>query len=458
MHLVIVGGGISGLTSAYLAGLQHPSLQVTVLEADTRLGGSVLTQRVGGYLFEAGALAFPTNAPALTELIHALGLAPQLRMAVAGSGERYLFDDGDARPWPADLAGLVRSGLLTPWARARAALGWCSGWWASSRQAREESVFDFMARQLGGSAAALLAEASVFEISAGDPRSLSAAALFPRWRTLEQQHGSWLRGVTREARAARHAARDGRPQTSLSLAGGMQTLVTALTHVLGERVRSGVRVHAVRRVGERYLLTSVDGEEWEADALVLGVPAPTAARLLADQVDEAAHTLQAIPYAPLVVAGLGYDRIDLPHGLERSHVYLPRLPGWRVRMVQVASALFPEHAPEGKVALRVLAGGNLDPELLQLADDQLLGLLRRDLERVSGVVGEPEAWQLQRWPQAFPQYTLGHRSRLARAQRVLAERWPRVELSGAYLSGVGLADVVNEARKAVRRLLGPPRV
>jgi protoporphyrinogen/coproporphyrinogen III oxidase len=451
MRLLVVGGGISGLSAGLFANLRHPQLEVTVLEGSDAPGGMLRSVLEGGHRFEFGPLTLPHH-PVVLDLVRSLGLEAQLATPARGSEGRALWLAGGRVPWPADPLRLWQSPHLSRAARLRLLRGWFAPRGFRRGMTGDESVEHFLARHLGDEAAAHLAEAAVFEVSAGNPAKLSVDALFPRWRQLEARHGSWLRGLRRALRSDRAA-----PPAS-GFAGGMQTLVGAATRALGGRLRTQVEVVALRRTAEGVVAVDSRGETWGADAVLLTLPAPDVARLLAPEVPAAAAQLAAIPYAPLVVAGLGYARSDVPTSLTRGHLYLPRGAGGPVRLIQATSAAFPTHAPPGGVTLRVLAGGTFDPTLHERGDEELLAALRADLAASVGLVATPAAWSLQRWPRALPQYTLGHRARLAVARRALADGWPEVAFGGAFVSGSGLADALLSARGAVARLLGPARV
>ncbi|MBW6454370.1 MAG: protoporphyrinogen oxidase, partial [Trueperaceae bacterium] len=360
----------------------------------------------------------------------------------------------------------LRSELLSPPGRLRAVAEALLG----GRARREESVHDFVARHFGFEAARVLAGVFVAGVAAGDARELSLDALFPRLRKLEATHGSVLRGMLAARPGAPPGARptaaaiptDGRLTT---LEGGAQALVDALSAALAGRVRSGVRVVGLDdhgRPGEGPIALRGVGAHGEevvaADAVALAVPAYVAAELLAPSAPEAAAALDAIRYADVAVVALAFDRVDVPTVLDAAGVLVPRGQGVRALEVQWTSAVFPQQAPPGKVTLRVVAGGTLDPGFVTLADDDLLASVRRDLERTMGIVAEPEAVRIVRWPRGIPQFTLGHTARVEAARRAAAARWPRLALAGSYLSGVGLDDVVREARAAATRLAGVPRV
>jgi oxygen-dependent protoporphyrinogen oxidase len=455
MRLLVVGGGFAGLSAALIVRRQHPTVSVQVLEAEPRTGGMLGSHHRGGFTFESAALTLPVATPALLELVHALGLTADLRTAIAAAEARSILVAGVAHRWPNDLASLLQSRLLPLSARLPLVGRWLAGWGALA-DGREESVHAFLSRQLGAAAADLLADAAVFEVSAGDARSLSVDALLPRWRLLEQRHGTWLRGISRGAPAV----------AGRSLAGGMGLLVDALAQSARGQIVTGARATRLELSGSGYRVEDAAGRVWEADAVLVALPAPAAGALLAAAAPEVAQPLQAIEHAPVVVAGFGFDRQQVPALLTRGQYYLPRHTGGLVRLLQVTSSLFPDHAPEGKVAVRVLAEGisepapaaHLGPVPQAVADPALLRLLLADVARATGLTAEPEVAHVQMWRRGFPQYTLGHRERMAQVRRALRARWPQVELAGNYLTGVGLADVLNEVRGALRRLIGPPSI
>ena len=466
-RLAVVGAGLGGLATAYLALHAHPDLDVVVLEATVAAGGKARSSVEDGFTFDWGPNGFLTNVPETLELARALGLRDRLRPAADAIARRYVYRDGGLRPLPTSFGTFLRSELLSPPGRVRALAESLLG----RRARREESVHDFVARHFGHEAARVFAGVFVGGISAGDPRELSLDALFPRLRKLEASHGSLLRGMAAARRAERpHPASERAPDGATdpvdgrltTLAGGIQTLIDALTAALGPRVRTAARVVAIAdhgRPGDGPItLRLLGGDALEADGVVLATPAYAAADLLGASSPEAAAALVGIRYADVAVVALGYDRIDVPRPLDGFGLLVPRGEGVRSLGVLWSSAVFPEQAPPGKATLRVIGGGTLDPGFAALDDADLLAAVRRDLERAMGIVAEPEALRIVRWPRGIPQFTLGHAARVQAAQYAAAARWPRLALVGNYLSGVGMNDVVREARSAAARLTGVPRV
>lgn len=446
LPVIVVGAGISGLTVAHAA--HRAGADVTVLEADAVAGGKLRASERSGYLLDHGPNGFVSNVPDTLELVRELGLEGDLRPASERAQRRYLYWAGALRPLPTSPGDFLRSEFLSVPGKLRA----LAEPLVLHRTKREESVHDFVARHFGFEAARVFSGPLVQGITAGDPRQLSLDALFPRFRALERSHGSLLRGLG----AARRGARNGAPRLT-SFAGGMARLPEALARALGDRVRTSGAVVEVRPrgpgggTGAQVVLA--DGTLLEADRVVLATPAHAAASILRAAAPDVAAALDGIRYVDIHVVGLGYHRIDVAHPLDGFGFLVPR--GGRVRCLGVlwSSSLYPDHAPAERVALRALYGGAFDPGFGDLTDDEALAAVRRDLEITLGITSDPEWVDVVRWRRGIPQFTLGHRERVAAAREALAKALPRVRLVGNYLDGVGVNDAVRTARATARELL-----
>lgn len=462
-RIAIVGGGLTGLATAFWLQRRAAHLDVVVLEARERAGGNVGTDEVHGYRVERGPNGFLDRTPALPRLVQALGLSDQLVPASRGSRRfRFLCVHGRLYRLPHGPLGLLATPLLS-WRGKRDLLAelWRRPRRPSAAEA-DESVYDFVARRAGREAADLFADALVTGIQGGDPRRLSMAACFPRIVALEQQYGSIIRGLIRHARERkRQARRAGQPPPSppqlWSFREGLQRLIDALVQALGGSLRLGVAVTALQLAtgngpAPRWLLHSTGSPPIEADAVVLACPAYAQAELLAPLDPSLAAEVAAIPYNRIAVVALGYRQVDCPEVPEGFGYIAPQSQRRDVLGVQWCSAIFPERAPAGMVLWRALCGGVHRGDILEWDDQTLLRAVQQELAQVLRVQAPPAFVRIIRYPRAIPQYEIGH---LARLQRIDAagQRWPHLFLSGNAYRGIALNDCAEEAERLAAEFL-----
>ncbi|HXF56056.1 MAG TPA: protoporphyrinogen oxidase [Actinomycetota bacterium] len=451
-RVVVVGGGVTGLTAAYRLARAEGGHEVTLLEASDRLGGKVWTVRVGPVAVEAGADSFVVRKPWAVELATELGLGD--RLVVPAVGSALVWTDRGLLPFPARTAfGVPASALdLLAWSglrlrdRLRAALDLLL---PSRARPGDEALGALLRRRLGPGAAAALVEPLLAGLHAGDPLRLSALATFPELREWERAHGSLLRG----ARAALRAARERAPGALFATVwGGLGGLVEALEAALGPaRVRRGTPVSGLARRGGGYVVES-GSEAVLADAVVLATPAFEAAQLLRRVSPRAARHLGEVPYVSTAVVVLVY-----PGG---SGAALPDASGFvvadRSRTVTACtwvSRKWPSSDLGGRAVLRCFVGRAGDEGAVDLPDRELVERVRAEVEPASGLSVEPEHVRVVRWRRALPQYEVGHLERVAAAERALEEDAPGVALAGAGYRGVGIADCVREGTEAAGRVL-----
>jgi protoporphyrinogen/coproporphyrinogen III oxidase len=446
MKVLVVGGGIAGLTAAYRLERLAPEADVVLLERDGRVGGKLLTERLGGYLVEAAPDSFLSRKRAALELCEELELGPELVGRRPENARSFVRRGGELHPLPEGLTGLVptnldalnESRLLSDVGKERFADEVDV---PPAPPGDDESIASFVSRRFGREAYDALVEPLMTGIYGGDGELLSLRATFPQLRALELEHGSVLRGFDAQPRTERT-----RPPF-LSLRAGMAELPGVLRDRLERTVvRTGSAVAAVRPSRQGYSAALETGEELEAGGLVLATPAFVTAQLLAGVDSDLAELLGEIPYASSVVVTLGYDEAVLEHPLDGYGYVVPRGEGGDVLACTWSSSKWEGRAPEGKVLVRVYAGRYGGRDLGAGSDEDLVALARDEL-RVLGLGAEPDLVRVHRWPGGMPQYVLGHPERLERIARVLQEH-PGLELAGAAYDGVGIPDCIASGERA----------
>jgi oxygen-dependent protoporphyrinogen oxidase len=458
-RVAVVGGGISGLATAYY--LRHlegtPRPEVTLLEADERLGGKVLTRDSAGLPVDAGPDALLVGSPPLRGLVTDLGLAtslvaPRLRGAYVWSrGRLRRLPQGARFGLPEPLMPLLRSGLLSPLGALRAGLDLVL---PRRRMTGDPSVGELLRSRFGREVSERLVEPLLGGVHAGRADVLSASSTIPEIDALSRDNRSLYLGLRRSLRRV--------PQPSepplQTIDGGLGRLVDALAAAIGDcDIRLGTAVTGLDRIGDRYRLglqpasSPGAGSSVDADAVVVAAPAFVAADLVQSFSPAAAAALREIPYVDVASVNLVYPPEAVVRPLDATGFLVPPEEGRLLVGCTWLSAKWPHLADPDVMLIRGLVGRYGDQRWMRLTDDELVGRVHDELVSAMGLVRAPRQADVQRWPRALPQYTVGHGDRL---ERIDAGLRPVAGLlvTGAAYRGVGLAGCVAQARQTADSL------
>ena len=463
MRIVVIGGGISGLTASFLA--TAAGHDVTCVEPGMP-GGLIRSIREEGFLCETGPQAVLDDAPDTMALIDALGLTPRRLKALPSAARRFIYTRGALRAIPKGPGGLLTSGLLSFAGKLRLFREPFVSAATVSADDDSETVLAFGARRLGPEAARVLMATAVIGIYAGDAAELSLSSAFPRLAAFEREHGGLLAGLRASRRTGR---RRGHP---LSFPDGLGELPLAMAGALGERViatRATALVPLPNGAWQvEFQPAAISGSSthpdarspWpshlEAEAVVVATDANAAVDLLSRHVPEAC-LLSNVPAAPVAICCLGFrDTVARPLGLDTGAYGFLVARGEHPRLLgcQYESSTFAERAPDGGVLLRGILGGlgqGFDPAVIDRSDDQIATDTLADLKQVAGLARTPDFVRVWRHPAGIPQYRPGHRQLVAAVDAGLRRR-PGLHLLGHTLRGVGVNEGIRAASALVRRL------
>jgi protoporphyrinogen/coproporphyrinogen III oxidase len=473
--IAVVGGGIAGLAAAWelVTGRDAPvgtdSPSVVIIEAHDRLGGKLQTTSFAGRTVDLAPDAFLARRPEATQLCQELGITDEL-VPVAASGAA-VFSRGRLRALPQGLNlgvptrwwPLVRSGILS-WPEL---LGTGRDLVRPRRPEPvigDRAVGDIVGERLGQPVVDQLVDPLVGGINAGGVAHLSAAATFPALLTASQQSGSLMRRLRPPSTGAvRPAEPNGQPSPVFwSLRQGTASLADRLIERLSAwnvKIRTGTTAEALIRKGDGWGL-DLDGPGercLEVDGVVLALPAPGAGTLLAPHASVAAELLSSVQYASVAVITLAFPRAVLPRPLTGTGFLVPRrstIDGRQALMTGCTylSEKWPHLDRPEDVLLRVSVGRFGDERAGALDDEELSAAVEAELGSLIGLSGPPSASTVTRWPQAFPQYRVGHLIKVAMIEDDLATLGT-VAVAGAHLQGVGIPACIGSGRTAARSVL-----
>jgi oxygen-dependent protoporphyrinogen oxidase len=451
VKISIVGAGVSGLATAQAILARKADAEITLFEADHRVGGKVWTEATPeGYLCEWGVNGFLDKIPRTLELCKEAGVSPM--RADASAQKRYVYSRGELHKLPEKPPEFLKSRLLSVRGRLRVIYETVAG----GTDNPDETLAQFATRRLGKEAYECLIDPMASGVFAGDASKLSLRSCFPRINEIEEEYGSLIRGLIKLQMKAR---REGKKKTPgpgpggilTSFHNGMSVLTDSLAEQLGSRIHTSTAVKNVDRNGDRYLLQLDSGAEVESDILILAAPAFAQARMLRELDPGLAGLQSDISYPALSVCCFGYKKERVGQVLDGFGFLVPSREKRAVLGTIVDSNVFSGRAPEDSILLRSMVGGARTPEIALLPDEQLIDRVRADLQDALGLRAEPDFIRIFRHKRAIPQYVVGHAARLKSIDERLKQH-PGLLLTGNAYKGVSLNDCVVNAWQTAQSL------
>ena len=454
-RIAIVGGGIAGLTAAYELSQQArngASIEVVLFESSNRLGGIVETVREGGFIIECGPDAWITEKPWAKVLAEELGLADEIISSNDATRKTYVLLDGHLQPMPdgmrmmvpTDLTALDNSELFSPEAK--------QAFHAETTRADElkntaphhdESVAEFVHRHFGTEVLEKIGAPLLSGVFGGDVRKLSVRAVMAPFVAMEQEQGSLIIALQSKTTTEK-------PAIFTTLRSGLGTLIDRMIAAIPtEWIRLGDEVSFISNGDEGWLIGTAKEVE-RFDALIIAAPIDSA-RALLEPIDSRIAELMEMDASSAVVVGFGFANaahFAIPPGFG---FLVPPGSGSLLLAATFMDQKFPDRVPENGRLLRAFFGGAAADRLMRCGNDETASVARLELASILGPLPEPQITVVRRWPRSLPQYSVGHLDRMAElTHRVQALNG--LTLLGNGYHGVGLPDLIRDARNAVRTI------
>lgn len=462
-RVVVIGGGVSGLAAAHRLKELNPTLNLTLLEASARLGGTLHTQHRDGFLLECGPDSFISEKPEAVALAKRLGIESRLIETNANHRRSFIVRNGRLRPVPEGFQLLapsriwpfITSDIFSLSGKARIAADLILPR-KSSNGVADESLSSFVRRRLGREALERMAQPMVGGIYTADPETLSLRATLPRFLDMERDHRSVVLAMLRKARSQTRADQSGtsgaRYGLFLSFDDGMEVLASALKDALAAvEINVNTRVQSIIRNSDSWTIHLSSGETLEAGAICLAVPAYVAAQLVSNFNPSLAAQLNQIKYASTATINFAYRRESIKHPLDGFGFVVPFVEKRSLIACTFSSVKFPGRAPGDHVLLRAFVGGALQPDIFALEEPEMLSRVKRDLRELLQIESEPLFTEVSKWRNSMPQYEVGHLDRIASIERSVLEL-PHFSLAGNAYRGAGIPDCIRSGETAAERL------
>ena len=373
----------------------------------------------------------------------------------AGAGSAG-FPEGFVIMAPSRIWPVVTTPILSPWGKLR--MAW--EYFIPKRQEEgDESLASFVTRRFGRETYDRLVQPLIGGIYTGDPEKLSVRSTMPRFQDMERDHGSLIRAVWKQASKPKSQMQGGsgaRYSMFMTLRDGISSLIDKLASRLpAAGVRTSTPVTRLARDPAGGWLVTTGGakpETLRCDAVVLAPKATVAARLMAEIHPQLAEHLAAIPHASCSVVSLGYRRDQIAHTMDGFGFVVPQVENRKVLSGSFSSVKYPGRARR-RGLVRAFIGGEMQPELAALPDDELVAVARDELSQLLGISGEPNMVLISRYEQGMPQYYVGHGERIKQVEAAL-EQLPGLYFTGNAFGGVGIPFCIYKSEKVAEKVAG----
>ena len=449
--VVIIGAGISGLTSAYL--LHKDGFDVTVLEEKDKVGGSIETVVENGFLFDRGPNSALETTPIIAQLVEELNLQDQFVYANKRGNKRYILRNNELHALPMSPPAFIKSKLFSGKAK------W--GMMAEPFRGRStdgyyQSVAEFVTRRLGKEFLDYAINPFVAGVYAGNPEDLSIKSAFPKLYALEEDYGGLLVGTIRSIRKRKKRKEKSKQSAKMiSFKDGMQILPKAIQNFLGDRVKLSSPVISVKKTAEgKYGVTYKEGDRrftLLTDVVISTVPAFKAGELFGHFDEKLKKHFNAIYYPPVLVIYLAYNREDVGHPLDGFGFLIPSKENKSFLGAIWSSVIFPNRADDDKAAFTLFVGGSRNPSFVDKVEDVVIKKAKKEFEEIMKINSEPVYITKRFWSRAIPQYTIGYVEHENYFDHFEKDN-KGIILSGNYRGGISVGDCITNSEVVVNKV------
>jgi oxygen-dependent protoporphyrinogen oxidase len=453
--VVIIGGGITGLTTAFylqkLAKEKKVDVSFTLIEAGQQLGGKIATEKRDGYTIERGPDSFLERKVSAGQLAKDVGLGNRLVNNATGTAfvlvnnELHPMPEGAVMGVPTKITPFITTGLFTPLGKLRAAGDLVL---PKSDQKGDQTLGHFFRRRLGKEVVENLIEPLLSGIYAGDIDQLSLQATFPQFQQIEEKHRSLILGMKSTTPASKKKKK-GMFQT---IDTGLSSLVEAIQHQLPqESIWLGQEVNSIHKDEELYKIHTSGGKAVDADYVVFTTPHKISSSIL--EPFGLLQEFKQIPSTSVATVAMGYPFDTISATLDGTGFVVSRNSPYTITACTWTHKKWPHTTPEGKALLRCYVGKASDEEIVFKSDEEIIQAVKSDLNHILGISVDPEFVVISRWKESMPQYTVGHQERVKQMKKQVETTLPNVFVVGSSFEGIGLPDCINQGKKVVDDIL-----
>ncbi|WP_019240398.1 MULTISPECIES: protoporphyrinogen oxidase [Bacillus] len=462
--VVIIGGGITGLTAAYYlqkeARDEDLPLEVTLIEAAPCLGGKVQTVLKDGFVIEKGPDSFLERKTSAARLAKEVGMEDQLVNNTAGKSyvlareKLHPMPGGSIMGIPTEIGPFITTGLFSPIGKLRAAADFIL---PRSKEEGDQALGGFFRRRMGNEVVENLIEPLLSGIYAGDIDQLSLMSTFPQFYQVERKYRSLIVGMKlgtppRPKQKNIETGKSSKKGMFLTFKNGLYSFIQAIESSLEEgTVYKNIKVNKVVKDNKVYRLLLNNNECMTADAVIVTVPHQKAQSMFSDY--PFMNIFKDMSSTSVANVAIAFDESAIEKDIDGTGFVVSRNSDYSITACTWTHKKWPHTTPKGKALLRCYVGRPGNETIVDLPDEEIIKIVLEDLSKTMNITHTPDFSVVSRWKDSMPQYTVGHKERIDAVNDAVKSNLPGVFLSGASFNGLGLPDCIDQGEVAVQNVL-----
>lgn len=458
-NIVVVGGGITGLTAAYYLQkeIKEKKLpyEVKLVEASNRLGGKIKTMKQDGFTIEQGPDSLLARKQPAVKLVEELDLQDQVIRNATGQSyilvknKLHKMPKGTFMGIPKNVRPLLSSSLISGKGKRRALIDLIL---PRGKGTGDQSLGAFFRRRFGNELLVNQIDPLLSGIHSGDIDEMSLKATYPVFYELEQEYGSVMKGLKKTKPKPAKKKENNSTGAFFSFENGLETLIDSLAEKLDKgTVTVNNPVDHVEKKDHGYHLLLSNGDVEKADAVIMATPHFTVPGMFSQY--DFFKTLQDMPATSTANVVLAFDQSAIKKDIDGTGFLVSRSSNYRITACTWTHKKWPTTTPDGKILLRCYVGRPNDQSIVDTSDAELTEIVLKDLKKTMKITSDPEFSVITRWKNARPQYTVGHLERITAVRNQTRKSLPGMFLTGSSYDGVGIPDCIDQGEKAVTEVL-----
>ncbi len=437
--IVILGGGISGLSLAYA--LKKAGKEFLLLEEDKQVGGKIKSIQQDGYSFELGPNTVLINNKEIKNLLDDLGLSKDIiQPDEEAVKKRFVLYEGKMEALPSGPGAIFTSKLLS----LRSIFKVISELFNNNIVAEEESLAGFIRRRLGNQIYENFVYPFVTGIYAGNPEKMTMDYTLKILKEAELKHGGIIKGMVKIMKQKKldNESTNLPKQKIFTFKEGLQTLPISIAEYCGSSILCNAGVSKIEKSESGYSMTYKSGNQSKnivASTVVSTLPVPALKKLVWDQ--QLINTIEGIKYVPAFISHYAYNSKDINTPQKAFGLLGREKEDAEFLGILFNSKLFPHSAPKGKELITVISGGYKQEHFLKLNQEEIEKRVQNNLERLFQIKRQPELKHFYTWKEGIPQYEIGHKNIVAEIERFEKEN-QGFYIEGNFKDGISVSDCI----------------